>query len=37
MSKVLFAPMAFSRYEASETLPEKFSRLLEKTGLREKV
>lgn len=37
MSKVLFAPMAFARYEASETLPEKFTRLLEKTGLREKV
>lgn len=37
MSKVLFAPMAFSRYEASETLPEKFSRLLEQTGLAEKV
>ena len=37
MSKVLFAPMAFSRYEASETLPEKFSRLLEHTGLAEKV
>lgn len=37
MSKVLFAPIAYSRYEASETLPEKFSRLLEKTGLKEKV
>ncbi len=34
---VLFAPVAFSRYEASQTLPEKFSRLLNKTGLAEKV
>ena len=35
--KVLFAPMAFARYEASQTLPEKFARLLEKSGLAEKV
>ena len=31
-SNVLFAPMAYTRYEASQTLPEKFSRLLEKSG-----
>ncbi|MCL2518660.1 MAG: DUF362 domain-containing protein [Oscillospiraceae bacterium] len=37
MSKVLFAPMAYSKYEAAQTLPEKFSRLLKKTGLAEKV
>ena len=38
MSKeVLFAPMAYSRYEATQTLPEKFSRMLEKSGLAEKV
>ncbi|MBQ9121304.1 MAG: DUF362 domain-containing protein [Clostridia bacterium] len=36
-SKVLFAPMAFSRYEASQTLPEKFSRLLRASGLAEKI
>jgi uncharacterized Fe-S center protein len=36
-ANVLFAPMAYSRYEASQTLPEKFSRLLKKTGLAEKV
>lgn len=35
--KVLFAPMAFARYEASQTLPEKFARLLERSGLAEKV
>ncbi len=35
--KVLFAPMAFTRYESSQTLPEKFSRLLKQTGLSEKV
>jgi len=37
MSKVLFAPMAYSKYEAAQTLPEKFSRLLKKSGLAEKV
>lgn len=37
MSEVLFSPMAYSRYEASETLPEKFSRLLERSGLGERV
>lgn len=35
--KVLFAPMAFARYEASQALPEKFARLLERSGLAEKV
>lgn len=30
---VLFAPLAFSRYEASQTLPEKFTRLLKRSGL----
>ncbi len=36
-AKVLFAPMAFARYEARFTLPEKFTRLLKKSGLSEKV
>ena len=36
-SKVLFAPMAYTRYEADQTLPEKFSRLLKRSGLAEKV
>ena len=36
-SKVLFAPMAFSRYEASQTLPEKFTRLLKKSDLGDRV
>lgn len=36
-SKVLFSPMAYTRYEASQTLPEKFSRMLEKSGLGDKV
>lgn len=36
-SKVLFASMAFARYEASQTLPEKFDRLLKKSGLAAKV
>ena len=34
---VLFAPMAYSRYEASQTLPEKFARMLEKSGLADKI
>ena len=34
---VLFAPMAYSRYESSQTLPVKFDRLLKKSGLGEKV
>ncbi len=32
-SKVLFAPMAFTRYEKNQTLPAKFDRMLDKTGL----
>ena len=36
-SKVLFSPRAYTRYEASQTLPEKFSRMLEKSGLGDKV
>ncbi len=36
-AKVLFAPMAYARYEASQTLPEKFTRLLKKSGRAEKV
>lgn len=36
-SKVLFAPMAFARYDENETLPSKFDRMLEKSGLAEKV
>lgn len=34
---VYFAPMAYARYEAKQTLPEKFSRLLRQTGLADKV
>lgn len=36
-NKVLFAPMAYTRYEATQTLPEKFSRLLEASGLSERL
>jgi len=36
-SKVLFAPMAFTQYKASQTLPEKFSRMLKKSGLAAKL
>ena len=36
-AKVLFAPMAFARYEATQTLPEKFVRLLKKSGLAKRV
>ena len=36
-STVLFAPMAYARYESTQTLPEKFSRLLKQSGLAEKV
>jgi len=36
-SKVLFSDMAYARYEASQTLPEKFSRMLKKSGLAERV
>ncbi|MFO7611231.1 MAG: DUF362 domain-containing protein [Clostridia bacterium] len=32
-SKVLFAPMAFAKFEKSQTLPAKFERLLDQTGL----
>ena len=32
MKDVLFAPMAYSRYEANQTLPAKFDRLLAKSG-----
>ena len=35
--KVLFAPMAYSAYEESQTLPAKFERLLEKSGIAEKI
>ncbi len=34
---VLFAPMAYSRYDADQTLPAKFSRLLPLTGLADQV
>ncbi len=36
-SKVFFAPMAYSRYEKSQTLPAKFGRILKKSGLAERV
>ena len=36
-SQVLFAPMAYARYEATQTLPAKFSRMLKKSGLAERV
>lgn len=34
---VLFAPMAYSRYDANQTLPAKFKRMLAKTGIAEMV
>ena len=34
---ILFASMAYARYEAAQTLPEKFSRLLKRSDLAEKV
>lgn len=37
MSKVLFAPLGFSRYDSNQTLPAKFKRLLERSGLGEVV
>ncbi len=37
VSQVLFAPMAYARYEATQTLPAKFSRMLKKSGLAERV
>ncbi len=36
-ANVFFAPMAFARYEASQTLPAKFERLLKKTDLAARV
>lgn len=36
-AKVLFAPMAFAKYEESHTLPAKFTRMLGQSGLAEKV
>ncbi|NLG25257.1 MAG: DUF362 domain-containing protein [Clostridiales bacterium] len=36
-SKVLFADMAYARYEASQTLPEKFTRLLKKSDLADRL
>ncbi len=36
-SNVLFAPMAFTRYEESQTLPAKFDRMLKASGLAEIV
>ena len=36
-STVLFASMAYARYEATQTLPAKFDRLLKVSGLAEKV
>ncbi|MDL2318512.1 DUF362 domain-containing protein [Eubacteriales bacterium OttesenSCG-928-A19] len=36
-ASVLFAPMAYARYEASQTLPAKFERLLKQSGLGERV
>lgn len=36
-STVYFAPMAFTRYEASQTLPEKFSRMLKISGLAQRL
>jgi uncharacterized Fe-S center protein len=34
MSKVFFAPMSFSRYDSSQTLPAKFERMLEQSELK---
>lgn len=36
-STVLFAPMAYTRYEATQTLPEKFDRLLKASGLKDRL
>jgi len=36
-ANVLFAPMAYSRYDAKQTLPAKFERMLKMSGLAEKV
>ena len=35
--KVLFSSMAYARYEAGQTLPAKFERMLKQSGLAEKV
>ena len=37
MSKIQFAPVAYTRYDASQTLPAKFERMLKSSGLGEKV
>lgn len=37
MSKVLFAPMSFNRFDADQTLPARFKRLLEASTLAETV
>ncbi len=37
MSEVLFSSVKYSAFEASQTLPAKFTRLLENTGLKDKV
>ncbi|MDR0841157.1 MAG: DUF362 domain-containing protein [Christensenellaceae bacterium] len=37
MSKVLFAPMGFSRYDIDQTLPSRFERLLQKSELGDMV
>ena len=36
-SKVLFAPMKYARYEATQTLPAKFARMLKKSPLGDMV
>ncbi len=36
-STVLYAPMAYARYEENQTLPARFSRMLNQSGLAEKV
>lgn len=37
MSKVLFSPMAYARYDETQTLPAKFERMLKTSGLAERV
>ena len=37
MSEVLFASVAYARYDEKLTLPAKFERLLEKSGLSKKI
>ncbi|GHU69074.1 4Fe-4S ferredoxin [Clostridia bacterium] len=36
-SKLLFAPVAYARYEKEQTLPSKFERMLEQSGLGERL